>query len=223
MLQATGTAKMILEQTERMSQQVNSAIRGQQMSDTELDLTARAAEEVLSTVMRARMNRQTVHAGQQQGGMRPSHLHTAQQPMQQAQQSLPPLQQQSPVQQVPQSSHSLPQPQALHQQQQHPAMQQSPVQQLPQSSHSLPQYQAPPQQQQHPVDTHASRFIPQHNAAGCQQWPSLTASNQQVPQQRGQPQVQQGPSGTASTVHACVCTSRMHQDEHHNIYSTDSV
>ena len=57
---------VILEQTERMSQQVNSAIRGQQMSDTELDLTARAAEEVLSTVMRARMNRQTVHAGQQQ-------------------------------------------------------------------------------------------------------------------------------------------------------------
>ena len=45
---------MILEQTERMSQQVNSAVRGQQMSDTELDLTARAAEEVLSTVMRAR-------------------------------------------------------------------------------------------------------------------------------------------------------------------------
>ena len=31
------------------------------------------------------------------------------------------------------------------------------------------------------------------------------------------------PSGTASTVHACVCASRMHQDEHHNIYSTDSV
>ena len=44
MLQATGTAKFILEQTERISQQVNSAVRGQQMSDTELDLAARHFE-----------------------------------------------------------------------------------------------------------------------------------------------------------------------------------
>ena len=113
MLQATGTAKMILEQTERMSQQVNSAVRGQQMSDTELDLTARAAEEVLSTVMRARMSRQTMHAGRQQGA------HPMQPPMQQEQQSLPPLQQQSPGQQVPQSSHSLSQQQQAMPQQQH--------------------------------------------------------------------------------------------------------
>ena len=31
------------------------------------------------------------------------------------------------------------------------------------------------------------------------------------------------PSGTASTVHAWVCASRMYQNEYHNLHATDSV